>query len=181
MRKNKLLLACVVVLCTFISSRVSAQSPVKFGIGIEGGIPTGSASDLYAVSAGASLNVLVPLPVTNLSVIGSAGYQQWFLKGDIKDAFKEEGYDVGNAGILPIRVGARYGIGPSPLYIKFDLGPAFSVKEVIKGGGDSGTAMSYSPGAGVKLGSFEAELKYDIYSKDGSLSFFGLKLSHYFN
>lgn len=181
MRKNRLLLAFIIVLCTLISNQVSAQSPLKFGIGIEGGIPIGSASDGHSAAIGANLNVLFPLPVNNLSVIGSAGYQQWFIKGEVKDLFKEEGIDVKSPGFIPIRVGARYGIAPSPFYIKFDLGPAISVKEPIEGV-DSGTAMSYSPGAGVKLGSFEAELKFDIYSKSGeSLSFFGLKLSHYFN
>ncbi len=178
---------CIVTLFFVLSSiTVFAQSPVKFGIGIEGGVPTGSASDGYSANAGVSLNVRVPLPVTNLDIIGSVGYQQWFVKGDVKDALESVGnelgynWDVKNPGLLPIRVGAQYGFGPSPFYVKFDLGPAFTVKEMTDNA-DSGTLMSYSPGLGVKFGPLNAEVKYDIYSKNGTTSFFGVKLAYFFN
>jgi hypothetical protein len=58
-----------VLLFTITSNSVYAQSPIKFGIGIEGGIPVGDASDAYSASAGVSLNVRVPLPVTNLELV----------------------------------------------------------------------------------------------------------------
>ncbi|MFC6102653.1 hypothetical protein [Olivibacter domesticus] len=184
MRKNYhtfLFSLVVLTLFTITAGNVYAQSPIKFGIGVEGGIPVGDASDSYSASAGVSLNVRVPLPVTNLDIIGSVGYQQWFLKGEVKDAIELQGLDVSNYGLLPIRVGARYGFGLLPIFAKFDLGPAITVKEVIDNA-DSGTAMSYSPGIGTKLGPLEAELKYDIYTKSGDTgSFFGLKLSYYFN
>ncbi|WP_028295663.1 hypothetical protein [Olivibacter sitiensis] len=161
-----------------LTERLAAQSPVKLSIGLEGGIPTGDASDIYSAAGGVSLNVRVPLPLTNLDVIGSVGYQQWFVKGDFKDTFENLGFNISNFGFLPIKAGLRYGFGFTPLYVKFDLGPAITIKEAIEGG-DSGTAMTYSPGLGAKLGPLEAELKYDIYSKDGTQSFVGLKLSYY--
>lgn len=162
-----------------ITQHLSAQSPVRLNLGIEGAIPVGDASDTYSAAAGVNLNLIIPLPVTNLDIIGSVGYQQWFFKSDVKDVLEGLGFDVRHPGLLPIRAGARYGFGLSPIYVKFDLGPAIVVKEAT-GGVDSGTAMSYSPGLGANLGPLEAELKYDIFSKSGSSqSFFGLKLAYY--
>jgi len=179
--KQQLFSFVVAVLFFLTVNHAHAQSPVKFGIGIEGGIPTGSASDAYSVLAGINLNVRAPLPVTGLEIIGSAGYQQWSVKKSAKEELASIGLVANNYGILPIKVGARYGIGSSPFYIKFDLGPAITVKEVLEGA-KSGTSMSYSPGLGTKLGPFDVELKYDIFSKSGeSASFFGLKLAYYFN
>jgi len=59
--------------------------------------------------------------------------------------------------------------------------PGKSITETFEGDEDEeGTAFLYTPGIGVRFSNLEVEAKYEGWSKNGTLSFFGIRVGYFF-
>ncbi|MGY0038166.1 hypothetical protein [Pedobacter sp. NJ-S-72] len=86
--------------------------------------------------------------------------------------------DVPNAGVVPVKIGARYFISDS-FYAGGEVGAAF-----ITGDG-GGTAFAYSPSIGFEFplankNAIDLSAKYEGWSKESSVGFFGLRVAYNF-
>lgn len=158
----------------FALTNVSAQtkdpamSGQKFGVAAEFAFPTGTFGDFYNLGYGASLQFQTPI-AEKLNFTATAGY----LNFKAKDEF-----GGGNVGFVPVKVGARYFLAEN-FYAGGELGASFGTKD------GSGTAFAYTPNIGVEFpvsdkGSIDLGARYEAWSNDGTLRFFGLRLAYNF-
>lgn len=181
--KKLFLLTAVAGLFAF--SNVSAQNVrgPKLGIGADFAVPVGSLSDGYKFGIGGSLLFQTPI-TTKLNFTASAGYLNFIGKNDVQYvSLSENGFNIvsgknPNAGAIPVKVGVRYFIGDS-FYAGGEVGAAF-----ITGDGST-TAFAYSPNIGFELpvankNTIDLGVKYEGWSKDSSLGFFGIRVAYNF-
>ncbi|MBD1364183.1 hypothetical protein IDJ77_10215 [Mucilaginibacter sp. ZT4R22] len=161
----KKVLLLLTVLCG-LSIGAFAQSSTeggKWNIGLDAGLPLGSLGDLYSSSIGASVKYEHPIG-TSTFLTGSAGYQRFFIKGDVKDALKALGIDKSGVGIIPVKAGLKHYFNDG-FFAEAQAGAAFSTES----GGS--TSFVYAPGIGYTFkGGFEAGVRYEGFSEDGSNS-----------
>ena len=82
---------------------------------------------------------------------------------------------VANLGVIPVKLGARYtGNGTTGVFGEVQFGAAF----ITQGGG---TAFAYAPGVGYAFdGGLEAGVRYEGWSKDGTVSQIALRIAYSF-
>lgn len=156
--------------CLFaILGTANAQDGPGLSIGPELALPIGDWGDAYSIGYGGSLKADFPLAsAEGLSLTASAGYLSFSPKSEYDDI-------LDNAGTIPLKVGGKYFFGTSPVYGAVELGAAIGT------GDNSETAFAWTPGVGVLLGdAFDASIRYESWEKDGSSSFFGLRLAYRF-
>ncbi|OOQ60984.1 hypothetical protein [Mucilaginibacter pedocola] len=141
----------------------SSSEGGKWNIGLDAGLPLGSLHDLYSTAIGASIKYEHPV-ATSTFITGSAGYQRFFIKGDVKDALKAVGVDKSGVGLIPVKAGLKHYFNEG-FFAEAQAGAAFSTES----GGS--TSFVYAPGVGYTFsGGFEAGLRYEGFSQDGSNS-----------
>ncbi|MEQ7799811.1 hypothetical protein ABDJ41_08345 [Pedobacter sp. ASV1-7] len=173
--KKLLLLTAVAGLFAFSSVNAQVIKSPKLSVGADFGFPIGDASEGTDFAFGGSLQYQHPV-AENFLLTGSAGYLNF--KG--KD-FDFGGVTVkgGNAGVIPVKAGARYYFGEN-FFVNGELGAGFSTE---KGGS---TAFIYAPGAGVEFevsdkSSVELGARYEGHSvSGGTASFIGLRAAFNF-
>ncbi|WP_428330198.1 outer membrane beta-barrel protein [Mucilaginibacter sp.] len=167
---KKFLLALAVLGATAISSFAQTTSGTgKFSIGVDAALPLGTASDVYSSGFGISLKYEVPIAI-NTDVTFSGGYEAFIVKSDVKNAFGTKS----SYGFVPIKAGLKYYFNQG-FFGEAQLGAAFSTES---GGG---TAFAYSPGIGYTFTSgFEAGVRYEGWSKDGTFDQVALRLAYRF-
>jgi len=165
--KKLILLTAIAGIFTFstVKAQDAAMSGPKLGIGAEFGFPMGDFGDVSKFGVGGSLTYQHPI-ADKLNLTGNAGY----LSFKAKDEF-----GGGTAGYVPVKAGLRYFLAEN-IYVGGELGAVFSTED---GGG---TAFAYSPGVGVEFpvadkSTIELGGRYEGWSKDGTLSFIGLRLA----
>ncbi|HTD40116.1 MAG TPA: outer membrane beta-barrel protein [Mucilaginibacter sp.] len=172
MRKVLLLAVLIVstVTLSFAQTKKSKDEG-KFSIGIDPGIPVGDASNYSSFAIGGDLKYSLPV-ATNFYVSLSAGY----------DVFIGKSLTIGgvsgnyaNVKGIPVKVAGRYNFnGPTGFFGEVGFGAAF-----IQDGG--GTAFLYAPGVGYALdGGFEVGVRYEGWSKNGTISQIALRLAYSF-
>jgi hypothetical protein len=169
---RKLLLVAVLIVSAASASfaQTSKSSDVgKFSIGLETGLPVGSASDAYNFVIGASFKYEYPV-AQSLFVTGSVGYNAFLTKSELKNLGAKSSY-----GFIPLKAGLKYYIQDG-FFAEGQLGVVFSTES---GGG---SAFAYSPGIGYSFaGGFEAGLRYEGWPKDGvTTGQMGLRLAYRF-
>ncbi|MFD2145219.1 outer membrane beta-barrel protein [Mucilaginibacter antarcticus] len=149
-----------------------AQQAAKgiFSIGINGGIPTGTTSDVSSFTIGGDLKYDHPI-ATNTFFTTSAGYTYFPYKSSITSALKSVGIDKSGTGFVPLKVGAKYFINPQ-FYTEGQVGAAISTES---GGG---TGFAYAPGIGIKFSNHaDLGIRYEGWTKDGeTISQFAFRL-----
>jgi len=165
---KKLLLSLTFVAGLGFAASAQTEGAVrKLSIGAEAGLLTDEGNkDL--MMAGASLQFEQPI-AKSLNLTGSAGYMSLF--STAKGA-------SGNAGFVPLKAGAKYYFGGN-FYGAGELGATFSTE-----GGD-GAAFNYAPGIGASFSladksSLDFGVRYETWSKEGTVSFVGLRLAYAF-
>lgn len=168
---KKLLFVCAVALFAFTSASAqssdNAASKFKIGAGLNVMFPISNA-DLYSVGAG--LDIMAQYNVAeNIGITADLGYTSLMVKSKYKDI----GYKS-SVGIVPIRVGVRF-YPSSQVYLGGKIGVGVGTSS------GSTTLTAYSFGAGYMLSpKLDIGLNYDGYSKNGSMSFLGLRLGYTF-
>jgi hypothetical protein len=169
---KKLLLVLAVLGGTAVSCFAqSSGGTAKFSIGVDAAIPTGTSSDIYNAGFGGSIKYEAPA-ATNLYVTVSAGYEAFMVKSEFTSLGIKSSY-----GFVPLKAGLKYyfmedGTG---FFGEAQIGAAISTES---GGG---TAFAYAPGLGYTVdGGFEAGVRYEGWSKDGTFGQFALRLAYRF-
>jgi len=179
MTSYKNLIAVIIALSTASMSQAQSASSIakkiQVGINIEGAFPTGDFSQAYSFGIGGSVMGRYALS-DKANLTASLGYLTFSGKSisetvyDEDDETQTETYKVPAFHGVPLRLGANYLIS-GPLFIQGEIGAAF-----LKGG----TAFLYTPGLGARFSNLEVEAKYEGWSKDGTLSFFGIRVGYFF-
>jgi hypothetical protein len=153
------------IVLTMTMAWLPGQAQLKgFSLGpfAEAGWPTGSFKETNKNGYGAGLGADIRLGKIGLT--GSAGYMHFGGKtinkgdGDIK---------MPAVNAVPVRVGLKYRIVPA-LYAKLESG-------VAKFTGGNESAFIVSPGIGVRILGLDVQAKYEIWKKEETYSFWGLK------
>lgn len=166
----------------FAISNVSAQTKdvamtgSKLGIGAEFAFPTGDFGDVSKLGYGGSLQFQTPI-AEKLNFTATAGYLNF--QGKDYTIAGIGTIDGGNAGFIPVKIGARYFLAEN-FYAGGELGASFAT------GDNSGTAFVYTPNIGVEFpvadkASIDFGVRYEAWSRDSStLRFVGLRLAYNF-
>lgn len=171
--RKVLLLAVLIVSTVTVSFAQASKSKDrgKFSIGIDPGLPVGDASNYSSFAIGGDLKYALPA-ATNFDVSLSAGYDVFIGKTVTIGGFSAT---AGNVKGIPVKLAGRYNFnGSTGFFGEFGVGAAF-----IQDGG--GTAFVYAPGVGYALdGGFEVGVRYEGWSKNGTVSQIGLRLGYSF-
>ncbi|TWV97352.1 hypothetical protein [Chitinophaga pinensis] len=165
--------------CMFAGKAKAQLKGFSIGPYAEIGTPVGDFKDTHNSGFGGGLNADIKL-IAGFGVTGSAGFM--YFSGKSYDIFDVEGNRVSvkaeSIKALPVRVGLKYKFGFPLLYVKAEGGSATFV------GGDAdaykGTAAIFAPGIGIRVLGLDVEGKYEMWFKDGTSGFFGLKASYHF-
>jgi len=169
----KKILLVAAILCgaaagSFAQTSTPTQGSGKFSIGVEAGLPVGSTSDYSNFAIGGSLKYELPVAATTFVSL-SAGYTDLLYKSDLKAAIGKSG-----AGFIPVKAGLKYYFNEG-FYGEGQVGAVFSTES---GGG---TAFAYAPGIGYSFsGGFDAGVRYEGWSHDGTVSQVALRLAYRF-
>lgn len=174
---RKILLLAVLIVSVAMASFAqttksnSSSSSGKFSIGVDPGLPVGNASDYSSFAIGGDLKYALPA-ATNFDVSLSAGYST-FIGKTIN--FDGASIKEGNIKAIPVKLAGRYNFsGPTGFFGEFGVGAAF-----IQDGG--GTAFLYAPGVGYALdGGLEVGVRYEGWSKNGTVSQIALRIAYSF-
>ncbi|MEO8949953.1 MAG: hypothetical protein ABI308_16180 [Mucilaginibacter sp.] len=178
MKKFKNLFTLFIMLLTasicHAQSAESIANKVQVGVNIEGAFPTGDFSKAYSFGIGGSLMGRYPLS-DKAKLTASLGYLNFSGKS-ITETYESDGgpqtetYKAPSMYGVPLRVGANYLLGTT-IFVQGEIGAAF-----MKGG----TAFLYTPGIGARFSNLEVEAKYEGWSRNGTLSFFGIRAGYFF-
>jgi hypothetical protein len=165
--------------CMFAGKAKAQLKGFSIGPYAEIGSPVGDFKDTHNTGFGGGLNADIKL-IAGFGVTGSAGFM--YFPGKSYELSDGVGGNVTvkaeSIKALPVRVGVKYKFGIPLLYVKAEGGTATFV------GGDEdaykGTAGIFAPGVGIRFLGLDVEAKYEIWFKDGSNGFFGLKAGYNF-
>jgi hypothetical protein len=168
---KKVLLALLVLGVTVCSSfaQTSKSESGKFSIGVDPGIPVGNASDAYNFAIGGDIKYDLPIGDGAFFNV-SAGYTAFLTKSVLKQLGAKSSY-----GFIPLKAGLKYYFTGQGFFGEAQLGAVFSTES---GGG---TAFAYAPGIGYSFdGGFEAGVRYEAWSHNGTMSQVALRLAYSF-
>lgn len=179
MTKYKQIIAIVIAMIICRISQAQSTSDIakniQVGINIDGAFPTGDFGKSYSFGIGGSVMGRYALN-DKANLTASLGYLNFSGKtitatytGEDEEEHTES-FKWPSLHGIPLRLGANYLIS-GPLFIQGEIGAAF-----LKGG----TAFLYTPGIGVRFSNLEVEAKYEGWSKNGTLSFFGVRAGYFF-
>ena len=146
-----------------------AQSPVKFGIGVDAQFPIGDFGDVSSFGIGGSVQANYTLDPT-LDLTLQAGYINFNGKDIPNTNLKFD-----NSGVIPVLAGIEYNFTPQ-VFASGQLGAGFGTEK------NSNTSFVYAPGIGYKFTpNFNLLLKYTGYSaKSTTSSTVGVRLGYTF-
>ena len=169
---TKLAAAAIVGVALFMGTNANAQSDSKlrFGIGAEVGVPTGSASDGSNIYAG----------ITPRLQYGADEGLAWTLTSGFYNFFGKN-YNVGNTtikgsnlGVVPVKLGVK-GFFADNFYFGAEAGAGF---ETAKNGT---TKLIVSPGIGYANDKWDISARYENFSGKGdSYGLAGLRIAYGF-
>ena len=171
MKKILLLLVVVSAFAYNSYAQTSKDATGKFSIGIDPGLPVGDASNGSSFAIGGDLKYAMPV-AQNFDVSLSAGFTTFIGKTVNSGGFSVK---YNNLNAIPVKIGGRYNFeGTNGFFGEFAFGAAFIQDGV-------GTAFIYSPGVGYALdGGFEVGVRYEGWSKNGTVSQIGLRVGYNF-
>lgn len=168
MKKVILLFVSVITL----SAVQAQQGKNQIGIAAEAGLPIGDFGDGFKTGIGGALK--------GLFGIGQSG-QITFTTGYM--SFKQKDFDNNSATIIPLLAGYRHNF-TGGVYVEPQLGYGiYGSKVEILGEDrtDSEGAFTYAIGVGFAASGFDAGVRYQGASKDGSnTSFIGVRVGYNF-
>ncbi len=155
----------IIIILSVILAQFTIQAQLKgFSLGpfAETGWPTGNFKETNKNGYGAGFGADVRLG--KIGVTGSVGYMHFGGKTINKAG---ENIDMPAIKAVPVRVGLKYRIVPA-LYAKLESG-------VAKFTGSDQSAIIFSPGIGIRILGLDVQAKYEVWKKEQTYSFWGLK------
>ena len=160
--------ATAIFFTTNVKAQTTDKSAWRLGIGVEGGIPTGSIHNGYGWDLGGTARIQYGID-KNVALMLTSGYYNLF--GKTVNVPLPDGSLVStkypNAGIVPVKAGAKV-FFDSPIYISGEAGAGF---ETASGGS---TKLLLSPGIGWANKSWDIGARYENFSSAGFSNSYGL-------
>jgi hypothetical protein len=168
---TKLAAATLTAVALFIGTNVKAQttpaSALRFGIGLEAGIPTGNIKDYSKFELGGTARLQYGL-ANNLALTLTSGYYNLFASGDAKAVGGE------SVGIVPVKIGIKAFFADN-LYFGAEGGAGFETKY------DKNTKLILSPGLGYASKSWDVGVRYENFSgQSDNYGLVGLRIAYGF-
>ncbi|MFB9844786.1 hypothetical protein [Mucilaginibacter ginsenosidivorans] len=166
----KLIAIAATAVTIFFASNVKAQttppSVWRFGVGIEGGIPTGNAHDISNFELGGTARLQYGLS-KNLALTLTSGYYNFFGKTyttTFTDATSTTTVSVKgrSLGMIPVKAGVK-GFFTDNLYIGGEVGAGFEVHPIVEGG-EKDTKLILSPAIGWANKTWDVGVRYENFS-----------------
>ncbi|MDB5001196.1 MAG: hypothetical protein JWR76_2273 [Mucilaginibacter sp.] len=162
----------------------TTSSGVRYSIGVDAGIPTGSFNNAYKWNLGGSVQADIPV-ASQLFVTVNAGYNNVFGEKNVGST----NVNVPNIQLLPVKAGLKY-FPISNFYVQGEAGAAFLLNKTDFFN-DKSTAFVYAPQVGVQFpvsGSsfidagvrYEATTKYSSAFNNSKVNFFGVRVAYGF-
>ena len=166
------------------SSTTTTSSGVRYSIGVDAGIPTGSFNNAYKWNLGGSVQADIPV-ASQLFVTVNAGYNNVFGEKNVGNT----NVNVPNIQLLPVKAGLKY-FPISNFYVQGEAGAAFLLNKSDYFN-DKSTAFVYAPQVGVQFpvsGSsfidagvrYEATTKYSSAFNNSKVNFVGVRVAYGF-
>jgi hypothetical protein len=166
---TKLIAIAIAALAIFFTTNVKAQtvdkSAWRLGIGVEGGIPTGSANNYSGFDLGGTARLQYGID-KNVALMLTSGYYNFFGKNYtvpvvVGTTVTTTTQKAPNSGLVPVKVGAKVFFN-SPIYVSGEAGAGF---ETSSGGS---TRLLLSPGLGWANHSWDVGARYENFSGGGA-------------
>ena len=176
MKHFKLILSVILLTCAFSTQAQKNNKPWSLGFAVEGGAPTGEASQVYNFTFGITGRFSYHVgPGWATFTTGAVGFGP-------KSVYNE---DLKVAEQIPFKLGYKYVVA-GPFFVMGEAG--YSVYGYYRNAGYNETSTSFrtggftcAPSIGVTKGVFEAGLKYEsIFLSGGNISYFNLRLAFNF-
>lgn len=150
----------------FSTSNVKAQTitpdKFRFGVGVEGGLATGSAHDFSNAELGGTARLQYGLS-NNFAITLTSGYYNFFGKDEPGTNVKYQ-----SLGMVPIKAGIKY-FYTSNLYLGAEVGAGIETKTFLPQGIDENfankdTKLILSPALGYATKHWDVGVRYENYS-----------------
>lgn len=166
----KLLAIAASAVTIFFATSVKAQTPTpnkwRFGIGVEGGIPTGNANDISNFELGGTARLQYGFS-NNLALTLTSGYYNFFGKtytSSTSNAFATTTTIVQgrSLGIIPAKAGIKW-FFTNNIYLQGEAGAGFEVHEPVDGD-TKDVKLILSPGIGWANKHWDIGARYENFS-----------------
>ena len=179
---SNLLATAVIAGAIFLGSSAKAQtitpSKWRFGVGVDGGIVTGDASNYSNVELGGTARLQYGFS-NNLALTLTSGYYNFFGKS-------YGGNNYQSLGMVPIKAGLKYFVAPH-IYVAGEAGVGIETKAFAYQGepdnlaSQSNTKLLLTPGIGYAEKHWDVGVRYENYSGQGfDYGVVGLRLAYGF-
>jgi hypothetical protein len=170
--KKLILIAVVFTLCIFKSMAQKETKQFSFGFGLEGGIPTGSASNLYSFAIGITVRFSYHVgPGFVTLTTGAIGYDPKSVEGEPKKLGLQ----------IPVRAGYKYIV--HHFFAMGELGFSEFRSYYGKNGALVSTGQGSfiaAPSIGVQFNAFEAGIRYGMNFRSNGGGLLGVRLGFNF-
>jgi hypothetical protein len=175
--------ASIAVAALFASNAVNAQSMTpanswRFGIGVEGGVPTGNARDFSKAMLGGTARLQYGA-ANNVALTLTSGYYNLFGKdfADVPGNDNDLSYE--DLGIVPLKAGIKAYTGGG-FYFSGEVGAGFETKSRYLNG-DKDTKLILSPGLGYSWSNVDLGVRYEHFSgQNNNYGIVGARLAYGF-
>ena len=172
------------------TTSTTTKSGIRYSIGVDAGIPTGTFNNGFKWNLGGSLQADIPV-ADQLFFTVNAGYNNVFGETiDLVNGTTTTSVKIPNLQLLPVKAGLKF-FPVSNFYIQGEAGAAFLLnkKDFFN---DKSVAFVYAPQIGVQFpvsasGNFidagiryEGTTKYSSASDASKVNFVGLRLAYGF-
>jgi hypothetical protein len=172
----KLFLLTLLIMCgVAFTATAQNQNASKLSVGLDLGVPTGQANQIFDFVAGGSLKF--ETPVSNaFNFTLTAGYSSFAVKSEYSG-------EIENGQYIPLEVGGKYYFNKM-FYFEGDVGVSINVNSNYDG---TRPAFIYAPALGVTLptqngNAFDLGLRYEGRAESGgTVSQVALRVAYRFN
>lgn len=183
---TKLVAIAVAAVAMFFTTQVKAQTTNpnqwRFGIGVEGGIPTGNAHDISNFELGGTARLQYGIG-QNFALMLTSGYYNFF--GKDVPGLTDVKYK--SLGMIPVKAGFKAFFAKS-FYFSGEAGAGFEMSSFGDFSGDTtpglekDTKLILSPGLGWANKSWDVGVRYENYSgQNNNYGLVGLRLAYGFS
>jgi hypothetical protein len=166
------------------SASTTSSTGVRFSIGVDAGIPTGTLSNSYNWNLGGSLQADIPV-ASQLFVTINAGYNNIYGKKNIFGT----NLSVTNIELLPVKAGLKF-FPVNNFYIQGEAGAGFALNKTDLGFNNT-AAFIYAPQIGYQfpIGGqsyidagvrYEGSTKFNSNIDNSKINFVALRLAYGF-
>ncbi|WP_460678987.1 hypothetical protein [Mucilaginibacter koreensis] len=164
---TKIFAVAGIAVASLFGSKVKAQSTtpanqIRFGIGVEGFVPTGNLHDVSNVGIGGTARVQYGVN-QNVALMLTAGYYNAFGKQvPYLNGVSDVKYP--SVGIVPVKAGIKGYLG-SGFYLSGEVGAGFETRDVYaRPDGSKDTKLILAPGLGYSFKHIDIGARYENFS-----------------